>query len=286
MANRARIRLKPKERIERRFAMAKAYVNLDRMYYFHPANASAVEKTYEEVRALLRSETSARRAFDQLCKLGAVGDEVLWLLSSCRGNPGVLTLKEGFGWSPDQLDTILRQIRNAANAIERTGEYVFGAVVKRALFPDGEKLAETLRSYVSFAAATKDDFSHGSRWFLSLAKARLVIHVRSQTQGKFRDAQISALVAAFESAGPSTSRRSTIYDEDTIYGPAGQARWRKRYAYLIKGTELDGYAAMSAAQLAQARKNLSMMFEQGGLDEYDRRLATQYLQLIAPKTTD
>ena len=42
MAKHARIRLKLKERLERRLEMAKAYVNLDRRYYFHPANTFTV----------------------------------------------------------------------------------------------------------------------------------------------------------------------------------------------------------------------------------------------------
>jgi hypothetical protein len=179
---------------------------------------------------------SYSRDLRDLCEARAERDELLWLLHGCDGLPGFTRTEEVFGLAAQDLRNPLATIERAANAIERMYSYTFGLLARHTLT---SSLDEELRSYVALARQARTDFGHGSQWFLNIAKARLVIHVRSRTNGAVHDKEISALISAMT---------------DTSYAPSAQSRWRHKHSDLIRDDSLDPYTVMNQRDRKRKRK--------------------------------
>jgi hypothetical protein len=179
---------------------------------------------------------SYSRDLKDLCEARAERDELLWLLHGCDGLPGFTRTEEVFGLAAQDLRNSLATIERAANVIERMYSYTFGLLARHTLT---SSLDEELRSYVALARQARTDFGHGSQWFVNIAKARLVIHVRSRTNGAVHDKEISALISAMT---------------DTSYAPSAQSRWRHKHSDLIRDDSLDPYTVMNQRDRKRKRK--------------------------------
>jgi hypothetical protein len=219
--------------------LAQAYVTLDRFLYFHLQNTGTFENSCLHVMELLK-ENEGLLDFETLCDAGAETSELLWILKGTEGLPGFTTTAEVFGWPASELKKGLARIEEAASFIERVAHYPFGLLAIRT--PDvNSRLHKSLRSYVELARAAQSDFGHGSFWFLNIAKARLVIHVRHRTNGHLHDKAISGLIAAMTKSA---------------YNEYDQSQWRRKYRGLImKDRPLDPYTLMSHRQREQRRKS-------------------------------
>ena len=214
------------------FALARAYVDLDRFVYFQLQNASTFVNCWMKVRDRLNKFAGGLKDFDDLCAAGADSDELLWLLHGCEGLPGFSHADQVFGWSAEELSKGLGAIEKAACVIEKMRQRPYGLLAVQT--PNVNRdLEKTLRAYVALARVARRDFSHGSDWFLNIAKARLVIHVTQRTNGAVHDREISGLIAAMT---------------DTAYAPSAQTRWRHKHSNLIRDAALDPYTVMTPAQ--------------------------------------
>jgi hypothetical protein len=128
-------------------------------------------------------------------------------------------------------------------------------------------LVEHLRSYVTLARLAKRCLLHRSEWFLNIAKARLVIHVRHWT-GDPHDKEVSGLIAAVTGK------------ED--YGQENQKRWRKKYNYFVSDTQLDPWTIA----VAEKREEIKRVFEKAlpGIEPTITRLTADFVKLIEART--
>ena len=273
---RQRVQQTPKEHKECRFLLARAYVELDWLYYCDSKNASAIQSSCEQVKRTLASTEGAPEALEALCDAGADEAELLWLLFGCQGIPVFANLRQVFGWPASELDKILRTIRDAATAIERMSRHTFGILGSHALCVKGDGLSETLNTYAAMAIAARDAFGHRSEWFLNLAKARLVIHVRSRTKGDLHDSEISELVSAIKWADS---------DGSSVYASTAQSRWRHTHAYLIADNSLDPWAAKSVIERSQDRRDMAEIIgiriegsKEKEIPSFDRIVASRSLR--------
>jgi hypothetical protein len=220
------------------FALARAYVDMDRFVFFQRQNDSTFVNCCEKVRRCLSQVPGAVKDFDDLCKAGADKDEVLWLLYGCGGLPGFWQTGQVFGLTAEQLTKGLATIEKAAIVIGKMERHPFGTLAAETpnVSPGLEK---TLRDYVAIVRAARRDFSRGSHWFLNIAKARLVVHVIHYTSGAVHDREISGLIAAVTG------------DE---YATTAQTQWRHKHNHLIQDT-LDPYTVMTPQQ-REHRKEL------------------------------
>ena len=134
--------------------------------------------------------------FEQLCIAGAESDELVWLLSGCEGLPGFTETRDLFGWRPEDLDKGLAAIEKAASVVEKIQHHPFGILASHADPVNAPNLDKHLRGYLELVRAAQQDSIHRSDWFLNIAKARLVIHVKHRTNGNVHDDKISGLIAA------------------------------------------------------------------------------------------
>lgn len=219
--------------------LACAYVTLDRFIFFHLQNSGTFERSCEEVKKQLKIN-GGLPDLDKLCAAGAESSELLWILRGCEGLPGFSKTSDVFGWAAPELKKGLARIEEAASFIEKVAHYPFGLlVVHTSNVSSG--LQKSLRSYLELARAAQSDFGHGSSWFLNIAKARLVIHVRHRTSGDLHDKAISGLIAAMTRSD---------------YDAHNQCQWRRKYRGLIqKDSSLDPYTLMSHRQREQRRQS-------------------------------
>jgi hypothetical protein len=218
--------------------LACAYVTLDRYLFFQLQNTGTFERSCEEVRNRLKINEGLPD-LDKLCAAGAESSELLWILRGCEGLPGFSSTSDVFGWSAPELKKGLARIEEAASFIEKVAHYPFGLLAAHTSnLTSG--LQKSLRSYLELARAAQSDFGHGSFWFLNIAKARLVIHVRHRTKGNLHDKAISGLIAAITRSD---------YDEHD------QRQWRRKYPGLIgKDSSLDPYTLVSHRKREQKRQ--------------------------------
>jgi hypothetical protein len=220
------------------FDLAHAYVDLDRFVFFQLQNDSAFVNCCDNVRKRLAQSAAGLKDFEDLCAAGAESSELLWLLDGCMGLRGFINSEQVFGWPAQQLTKGLAAIEEAASVIEKMQQNPFGILALHTPYAK-RGLDKDLRSYVALARAAQSDFGHRSDWFLNIAKARLVIHTISRTNGAVRDKEISGLLAAMT---------------DTEYGPGAQSRWRRKHGALIRDRSLDPYTIMTTAERERRRK--------------------------------
>jgi hypothetical protein len=249
-----------KENTDARLPLAKAYVELDWMYYSHPANRASVRESREQVRKILRSIPRALEALQKLRLAGADEMEILWLLSGTRGRSGFNNFRELFGQDASKLNKTLGVIRTASDAIEIIERHPFGTLARHVLPARGRHLSDTLRRFETTATAAKTAFGRGAQWFLTLVKARLVIHVRSQTKGALHDSEISDLIDAMNSANSV---------EPTDYVATSQSTWRAKHAYLIADDSLDPWAAMDSTKRDRMRAEMGQILSETAAIETD-----------------
>jgi hypothetical protein len=219
--------------------LAKAYVQLDRFVSFQLQDSSVFQSRCDEVRQRLR-KNEGLPDFEKLCDAGAEGDELLWLLAGCDGLPGFTLTLEVFGWSAQELKKGLAAVEKAASVIEKIQCHPFGLLARHAESVLGSSgLEQDLSAYLALARAASD-FGHRSKWFLNIAKARLVIHVTHRTKGGPHDSEVSGLVAAMTS---------------TDYNADAQRRWRQKHNDLIRDAQLDPYTTKGQAGRDQVRRS-------------------------------
>jgi hypothetical protein len=237
MATSQRIKLPIEDQREKRREIARAYVELDRVFYCNPINRDSVRKRLDEVKRAIKVAPAAPAALKELCQAGADEEEILWLLSGCRSKHVFGNTEEAFGLSADELTHTLVSARNLANVLNQMRRYTFGVLLDRVLL--AHRLPETLQEVVRLASAAKGTFGHRSEWFLNIAKARLVIHIRSQTKGRTYDQAIADLVSAVLCV---------------TYDASAQSSWRRKHDYLIDRPYIDGETAMSRSERRKKRK--------------------------------
>jgi hypothetical protein len=226
------------QRVSNGLSLAKAYVQLDRLFYFDPQNVSAVATLCGNVKERLGLTARALKDLEDLAAAGADANELLWLLRGCGGLPGFADTSEVFGFSVSELTKGLVIIEKAASVIEKMERQTFGLLAVHTSHAD-DGLMKTLRSYVALARAAQRDFGHQSEWFLNIAKARIVIHVSCHANGAVHDREVSGLVAAV-----------TLSD----YGPAAHSRWRHQHRELIDDSSLDPYTTMTSVERERRRQ--------------------------------
>jgi len=210
--------------------LARAYVNLDRFVLFRLQSVSSIEGYCAVVKLRLR-ESGALEDFQALCDAGAEGDELLWILKGCEGLPGLTRLNELFGRSALELRRDLAALEKAARVIDEIRVSPFGLLARHAASVRSSGLEKDLGDYVALAHAARSDFGHGSKWFLNIAKARLVIHVTHKTK-RNHDKEISGLIAGITG---------------TDYDATAQSQWRHAHVDLVRDTSLDPYTIMTPA---------------------------------------
>jgi hypothetical protein len=219
--------------------LAHAYVTLDRFVFYRLQASSALDDCRAQVTLRLK-KNEGLEDFDRLCAAGAEGDELLWLLKGCEGLPGFTQVDEVFGWSAPELGKGLAAVEKAASVIEKMQRNPFGLLARHAASVRSSELEKDLRSYVALARAARRDFSHGSHWFLNVAKARLVIHVTHRLNGEPHDKEVSGLIAAATG---------------TDYNAGAQSQWRHMHDDLVRDPSLDPYTIMGPAGRERVRKS-------------------------------
>jgi hypothetical protein len=164
MLRRLRARLTPTEQIDRAQRIAKEYVDLDRLYFFNPSNASDVRKSSEYVRALVENNPDALVALRMLCEAGAYEEEVLWLLNGCRDKHVFAETKDVFGLGPRRLNKVLGRVLDVANVVDSMKGTTFGILAEHVILGAAE-IGETLRDYAALATGARDPSATGPNGF-------------------------------------------------------------------------------------------------------------------------
>lgn len=219
--------------------LAQAYVTLDRLV-LHLVQGTPVLRIHYASKIQELRKRGGLADLKSLCEAGAEKEELLWILGGCEGLPGLKTSREVFGWPAGELSKALDALEQTASVIEKTRRYPFGMLVQLAAPFDAE-VSDSLRSYAKLARAAQQDFSHGSHWFLNIAKARLVQHVLSHAKGEPHDKEVSGLIAAIT---------------ESTYNVGTQTRWRQKNDELVRDRLLDPYTLQTPVQREQTSRQL------------------------------
>jgi hypothetical protein len=222
-------------------ALAQAYVTLDRLVFYQFRQSQDLSKCYDYARRRLK-EQEGWTDLQELCGAGAEEEEILWLLLGCEGLPGFKAARKVFGRPSKQLKKGLSAIEQSAQFIKKTRRHPFGILFQTAN-PLAADLPEHLRSWAAFVWAAQRDFGHRSHWFLNIAKARLVIHVKRWAQNHDpHDREVSGLIAAMTC---------------TDYNADAQRRWRQKHPGLIQNVWLDPYTTKTREEREDSIRVLS-----------------------------
>lgn len=252
----------------RAFALAHAYVNLDRLVFHRLQESSDLQDFYTREKEDLRKQEGWESEFQELCAANAEPEELLWILAGWKGLPGFSTAQRVFGWPPDRLKKGLLTIEQAAATVEKALRHPFGILMQMSE-PFTQTLPESLRSFVTFARAAQSDFGHGAEWFLNIAKARLVMHVTYRTKD-YHDREVSGLIAA---------KTGKSYSEDAL------RRWRMKHRELIEDAGLDPYTMKSPEERDASRRVLEEAMQVPEAREAIDRAVTAFAKLTRLRTS-
>jgi hypothetical protein len=244
-----------------------AYVSLDRLALYRLRESGQLAKILAQVERQLQPAAADLAA---LCDAGCDREEMLWFLSGCWYGPAFPSVEKLLGRHERALTSGLTTLRRSADLIADMNAIPFGLFLLGATGAhDFLRLPSMLREYASLVAGAKATFRRGSHWYLHLAKARMVDHVKACT-GAYRDKQVSSLL------------NEMIQTEERSYSEADHAKWRSRYYQAFSG--LDPATTWSPDRRAQAAHDLETAaaeIPQVGL-AIERMLAA-YTTLLNPR---
>jgi hypothetical protein len=255
-------------------SLAHHYVTMDR-WVFQQLEAHELDDVCEKVKKRLKDE-GGYTAFAALCQTPGVEErEILWFLAGCEGLPGfgarlrVSPTTQLFGKSAEQLRKNLNRIREAASIIESIQRSPFGPFSTLAN-PFISSTVDTLRSYALLIEAAQSDFGHGTEWFLNIAKARIVIHVKHWT-GDPHDKEVSGLIAAV------TGKEN--------YGQENQKSWREKYNDLASDAQLDSYTTQTPAEREHRNHEANEYLKEPGIKDAVDGLTRGFLTIYRSRSS-